>query len=328
MKELQALLPYLRRYRVPIAAGLAAVFVANAFSLAAPYFIKQGIDALARPDVSHGLMLRYAGLVVLTAVLGGVGRYWMRELLNGVSRRVEFDLANDFFRHLLKLDAGFYAATPTGDIMSRATNDISAVRMVAGPAYMYLINTLVGTVFSLTLMVWIDPWLTLWSMIPMLALPPVTLAFGQLIHQRFTKIQEQYSAMATMAQENLAGVRIVKAYGREEQQVGRFRELSRQYLQLNMHLARVSGLFHPLLGLLSGFAMVVALLIGGRAVMRGAISTGDFVAFMLYLGMLSWPMIALGWVVNLYQRGAASMGRINRIMALEPVIRDPDAPRS
>ncbi|MBW3629649.1 MAG: ABC transporter ATP-binding protein/permease [Gemmatimonadetes bacterium] len=328
MKELQALLPYLRRYRVSIAAGLAAVFVANAFSLAAPYFIKQGIDALARPDVSPGLMLRYAGLVVLTAVLGGIGRYWMRELLNGVSRRVEFDLANDFFRHLLKLDAGFYAATPTGDIMSRATNDISAVRMVAGPAYMYLVNTLVGTVFSLTLMVWIDPWLTLWSMIPMLALPPVTLAFGQLIHQRFTKIQEQYSAMSTMAQENLAGVRIVKAYGREAQQAGRFRDLSHQYLQLNMHLARVSGLFHPLLALLSGFAMVVALLIGGRAVMRGAISTGEFVAFMLYLGMLSWPMIALGWVVNLYQRGAASMGRINRIMALDPVIRDPAAPRS
>jgi ATP-binding cassette, subfamily B, multidrug efflux pump len=271
VKELQALLPYLRRYRVSIAVGLVMVVIANAFSLAAPYLIKRGIDALGRADAPPGLILRYAGLVVLTAVLGGIGRYGMREMLNGVSRRVEFDLANDFFRHLLRLDAGFYAATPTGDIMSRATNDISAVRMVAGPAYMYLVNTLVGTVFSLTLMVWIDPWLTLWSMIPMLALPPVTLGFGTLIHQRFEKIQAQYSALATMAQENLAGVRIVKAYGREGQQTARFRDLSGEYLGLNMHLARVSGLFHPLLGLLSGFAMIVALLIGGRAVMRGAI---------------------------------------------------------
>jgi ATP-binding cassette subfamily B protein len=258
--------------------GLVMVVVANAFSLAAPYYVKQGIDALARPDVTRGLIVRYAGLVVLTAVLGGIGRYGMRELLNGVSRRVEFDLANDFFRHLLRLDAGFYGRTPTGDIMSRATNDISAVRMVAGPAYMYLINTLVGTVFSLTLMVWIDPWLTLWSMIPMLALPPATVAFGDLIHQRFEKIQEQYSRLSTMAQENLSGVRIVKAYGREGQQSERFRDLSAEYLRLNVHLARVSGLFHPLLGLLSGFAMLVALLIGGRGVIRGEISTGDFVA--------------------------------------------------
>jgi ATP-binding cassette subfamily B protein len=176
-------------------------------------------------------------------------------------------------------------------------------------------------------MVWIDPWLTLYAMVPMLALPPVTIAFGELIHQRFEKIQAQFSTVSTMAQENLAGMRIVKAYGREEQQTHRFRDLSKEYLDLNMHLARVSGLFHPLLGLLSGFAMVVALLVGGRAVMRGQITIGDFVAFTLYLGMLSWPMIALGWVVNLYQRGAASMGRINRIMALEPVIRDPASPR-
>jgi ATP-binding cassette subfamily B multidrug efflux pump len=327
VKELLALWPYLRRYRAAIGSGLLAVVIANAFSLAAPYLIKQAIDAFARPGVSPALVLHYAWLVVLTALLGGVGRYWMREALNSVSRRVEFDLANDFFRHLMRLDVGFYAATSTGDIMSRATNDISAVRMVAGPAYMYLVNTLVGTIFSLTLMVWIDPWLTLMSMIPMLALPPVTIAFGSLIHQRFEKIQEQFSTVSTMAQENLAGMRIVKAYGREQQQTGRFHDLSKEYLDLNMHLARVSGLFHPLLGLLSGFAMVVALLVGGRAVMRGQITIGDFVAFTLYLGMLSWPMIALGWVVNLYQRGAASMGRINRIMALRPAIRDPEQPR-
>ena len=327
VRELLALLPYLRRYRAAIALGLVMVVVANAFTLAAPYLIERGVDALLRPDASSDVIVRYSVLVVLTALLGGAARYAMREYLNGVSRRVEFDLANDFFRHLLRLDAAFYAATPTGDIMSRATNDISAVRMVAGPAYMYLVNTLVGTVFSLTLMTWIDPWLTLVCMIPMLALPPVTLAFGELIHQRFEKIQEQFSRLSTMAHENLAGVRIVKAYGREAQQTERFRELSDEYLGLNVHLARVSGLFHPTLGLLGGCAMVLALFVGGQAAMRGDISIGEFVAFSLYLGMLAWPMIALGWVVNLFQRGSASMGRLNRVFALQPAIRDADTAR-
>jgi ATP-binding cassette, subfamily B, multidrug efflux pump len=327
VKDLLTLLPYLRRYRVLIVWGLLSVVVANAFTLAAPYLIKQGVDALGRPGVTVRTVLGYAGWVVLTALLGGIARYWMRELLNGVSRRVEFDLANDFFGHLLRLDSSFFARTTTGDIMSRATNDISAIRMVAGPAYMYLVNTLVGTIFAITLMVWINPWLTFFSMIPMLALAPVPLLFGELIHRRFEKIQEQYATVSTMVQENLAGVRIVKAYSRERQQSERFSDLSGEYLRLNMQLARVSGVFHPLLGLLSGFAMVIALLIGGRAVMGGQMTVGDFVAFMLYLGMLSWPMIALGWVVNLFQRGAASMARINRIFAVQPAIADPTEPQ-
>lgn len=323
MKELRALLPYLQRYRVLIGWGLVLVVLANAFGLAGPYFIKQAIDALGRPGTTSATLLRYAALVVGTALLGGAARYGMRELLNGVSRKVEYDLRNDFFRQLLRLDAGFYGTTNTGEIMSRATNDIGAVRMVAGPAYMYLVNTVAMTAFALSLMIWIDPWLTLVSLVPLLALPPVTVGFGQLIHQRFERIQEQFGVLSTMAQENLAGARIVKAYGMEDDQGRRFRDLSREYLDRNMRLARVSGLFHPLLALLSGFAMVLALLVGGRAVMRGDITVGDFVAFILYLGMLSWPMIALGWVVSLFQRGAASMGRINRIMAMEPAVTDP-----
>lgn len=322
-KELRALLPYLRRYRASIAWGIVLVVVANVFALAVPYLIKEAIDALGRPGVTRRTILAYAGLILLTAVLGGAARYGMRELLNGISRRVEYDLRNDFFRHLLRLDAGFYGSTPTGEIMSRATNDIQAVRMVAGPAYMYLANTLAVAVFALSLMVWIDPWLTVVALVPMLALPPVTLGFGSLIHQRFQKIQEQFGVLSTMAQENLAGARIVKAYGQEARQSERFRALSEDYLDRNMALARVSGLFHPLLGLFAGLAMVSVLLVGGRAVMQGDITVGDFVAFTLYLGMLSWPMIALGWVVNLFQRGAASMGRINRVMALQPEVSDP-----
>ncbi|HET7274043.1 MAG TPA: ABC transporter ATP-binding protein [Longimicrobiaceae bacterium] len=326
MKELRALLPYLRRYRGGIAWGLVLVVLANVFTLIGPYLIKRGVDALGDPAVTQGVVLRYAGLVVLTAIFGGAARYGMRELLNGVSRKVEFDLRNDFFSHLLHLDAPFYGSMPTGEIMSRATNDIQAVRMVAGPAYMYLVNTVVISVLALSLMVWIDPWLTVMALIPMLALPPVTLGFGTLIHERFERIQEQFGDLSTMAQENLAGVRIVKAYGQEDPQAEHFRALSEDYLHRNLRLVRVSGLFHPLLGMLSGLAAVIVLLIGGRAVMLGDITIGDFVAFILYLGMLTWPMIALGWVVNLFQRGAASMGRINRIFATEAGVRSPTEP--
>ncbi len=326
VKELKALLPYLHRYRRGIGWGLVLVMLANVFTLMGPYLIKQGVDALADPGVTQEVVLKFAMLVVVTAILGGAARYGMRELLNGISRRVEFDLRNDFFSHLLKLDAPFYGSVPTGEIMSRATNDIQAVRMVAGPAYMYLVNTVVVSVLALSLMVWIDPFLTLMALIPMIALPPVTLGFGTLIHERFERIQEQFGDLSTMAQENLAGVRIVKAYGQEAAQTEQFRALSEDYLHRNLRLVRVSGLFHPLLALLSGLAAVSVLLIGGRAVMNGDITVGDFVAFILYLGMLTWPMIALGWVVNLFQRGAASMGRINRIMATEPIVATVDDP--
>src|SRR5690606_6592452 len=244
-------------------------------------------------------------------------RYGMRELLNSTSRRVEYDLGNDLFQHVVRLDAAYFARAPTGDLMSRLTNDLSAVRMAAGPAYMYLVNTFVGTAISLSFMVWISPRLTLLTMIPMLLLPPVTVGFGRIIHRRFERIQEQLARLSTLAQENLSGMRIVKAYVQEKDQTERFGALSEEYLRRNMGLAKVSGLFHPLLTLLSGLAIVLAFLFGGRAAMQGQISVGDFVAFSLYLGALTWPMIALGWVVNLFQRGAASTGRSTRVVARE-----------
>ncbi|MQA90660.1 MAG: ATP-binding cassette domain-containing protein [Gemmatimonas sp.] len=323
MKELLTLLPYLRRYRVRIAIGLFAVVLANAFSLAAPYLIKEAIDALEQQGATRDVIVRYVLLILGTAIVAGAARFTMRQILNGVSRWVEFDLRNRFFQQLLHLDAAFFGRMSTGEIMSRATNDIAAVRMVAGPAYMYLVNTFAVSLFALTLMIWIDPWLTLVSMIPMLALPPVTLGFGKLIHERFEAIQERFGTMSTMVQENLAGVRIVKAYGQEERHIDRFGKVATDYLERNLSLARVSGLFHPLLALFSGVAMASVLLVGGRSVIQGSMSVGDLVAFTLYLGMLTWPMIALGWVVNLFQRGAASMRRINEILNTHPAVTDP-----
>ena len=328
MRELWTVLPYFRPYRTPMFWGLVLVIVANAFSLANPYLLKLPIDALTAntgtdPDAIGRTVLTYALLIVGVALLGNAARYGMREILNGLSRRIEVDLRNDFLRHLLRLDAGFYNRTRTGDLMSLATNDTLAVRQAAGPAVMYSANTIVNFVLGLGVMIWISPSLTLAALVPMTLLPPIVLWFGRTIHNRFERIQEQFAALSTMVQENLTGVRIVRAYAQESAQAREFDGFNRGYLKRNMHLAYVSGAFHPVMGLLTGAAMVVVLWYGGRQVMTGAITTGDFVAFSYYLVLLGWPIIALGWVVNLFQRGAASMGRINRIMATEPAIAPP-----
>lgn len=328
MKALAALLPFLRRYRGLIAWGLVLVLVSTALTMAALEAVKHGVDALERAGAPGRGVFFWAAASVGLAVLAGAARYGMREILNGVSRKVELDLRDRLFARLLELDAGFYARHPTGEIMSRATSDIAAVRMVAGPAYMYLVNTVALTAFAVPRLFWIDPWMSTASLLPMLMLPPVTLFFGSIIHDRFEKIQEQMGVLSTMAQENLAGQRIVKAYGQEGYQAARFRELSAEYLHRNVALARTSGLFYPLLGLISGVAMAAALWTGGRAVMRGDVTTGDFVLFLLYLGYLTWPMIALGWVVNLFQRGAASMARVTAILHAEPAVRDAPGARA
>jgi len=324
MHQLRNLLPYMRPYRYGILAGLLLVVVSNAFGILTPHLIGIAIDALGAPGITGRRIAFYAGAIVVTALLAGAARYGMRELLNGISRRVETDLRQRFFEHLLRLDAAFYARNRTGDIMSRATNDTTNVRMAAGPAIMYLVNTIVMTAFSLALMIRISPFLTLISLIPFLLLPAVALGFGRLIHQRSEEIQDHLGQLSTLVQENLAGVRIVRAYTQETVQEAQFEELNSGYLEKNMALARVSALFTPLLTLLAGAGMVIVLWIGGKRAMTGAISLGDFVAFGFYLTMLTWPMISLGWVINLFQRGAASMGRIQAILDTEPTVVDPD----
>ena len=331
MRELRTVLPYFRPYRKPMFWGLVLVILANGFALANPYLLKLPIDALTAntgtdPDATRRTVLNYAILIVAIGLLGNAARYGMREILNSLSRRIEVDLRNDFLRHLLRLDAGFYNRTRTGDLMSLATNDTLAVRQAAGPAVMYSANTIVNFVLGLGVMIWISPSLTLAALAPMTILPPIVLWFGRAIHTRFERIQEQFGALSTMVQENLTGVRIVRAYAQEAAQSREFDGFNRGYLKRNMNLAYVSGAFHPVMGLLTGAAMAVVLWYGGRQVTTGAITTGDFVAFSYYLVLLGWPIIALGWVVNLFQRGAASMGRINRVFATDPAIASPTEP--
>lgn len=326
MGELRSVLPYFRPYRKGFALGLVCVLFANVFQVAGPWLLKLAIDGIGDPAVTRGHIAGLAGLIVLAALLGGAFRYGMRELLNGISRRMEADLRNDFFSHLLRLDPAFYGRVRTGDLMSHATNDTLAVRMAVGPAVMYTVNTAVTFALTLSLMLWMSPRLTMYAVLPLLALPPIMIRFGRVIHERFQRIQEQFSSLSTFVQENLTGVRIVRAYGQEADQARRFDAFNEDYRSRNMRLVISTGAFRPLLMLLAGISMVVVTWLGGLEVIAGRITVGDFVAFTFYLTLLVWPMIALGWVVNLYQRGAASMGRINRILDTEPRVSSPSDP--
>lgn len=326
MGELRTVLPYFRPYLKGFTLGLVCVLFANVFQVAGPWLLKLAIDGIGDPEVTRSRIAGLAGLIVLVAFVGGVFRYGMRELLNGISRRMEADIRDDFFRHLLRLDPAFYGRVRTGDLMSHATNDTLAVRMAVGPAVMYTVNTTVTFTLTLSLMLWMSPRLTMYAVLPLLALPPIMIKFGHIIHERFERIQEQFSALSTFVQENLTGVRIVRAYGQETDQARRFDAYNEDYRERNMRLVISTGAFRPLLMLIAGISMVLVTWLGGLEVIAGRITVGDFVAFTFYLTLLVWPMIALGWVVNLYQRGSASMGRINKILNTEPAVSTPPNP--
>ncbi len=260
------------------------------------------------------------GAIVVTALVGGALRFAMREWLNGLSRWVEYDLRNDLFAHLEALDASYYTRTRTGDTMARLTNDLGAVRMTAGPAIMYLTNTIFGGIFALYFMSRIDARLTLLALFPMLLLPLISVRLAKLIHVRFESVQEHFSSLTTHAQENLTGVRIVRAYRQEDSEIEHFGELNQEYLTRNMGLVRLWGIMQPLFSTLAGVGAVIVLGAGGLLALRGTITIGAFVAFGMYLTMLTWPLIALGWVINLFQRGDASMGRLLQILDERPRI--------
>lgn len=327
MRELRALVPYLRAHRKALGFGLALVVVSNLFTTIAPLFIERALDALTLG--APFATVRSAVLLLLgTAALGGVARYGMRDLLNSASRRVEYDLRNRLYAYIQELSAEFYDRYATGDVMARTTNDLLAVRMVAGPALMYLVDTLVRTLIVIPIMVSISPRLALVTLGPLLALPVAMLGFGAVIHRRSDAIQAQFSALTMHAHEVLSGVRIVRAYRQEAAELGHFGALNDEYARRNLALARAQGMFHPLLGFLGGLGAVALLYAGGRLVVAGDVTVGEFVAFGVYLATLAWPMIALGWVVSLVQRGAASMGRINEIFAHAPAVRSPAEPRA
>ena len=321
MRKLRHLLPYFRPYRLRMAGGVLSILASVVIGLATPLLVGGAVD-MFKIDPNVRTLLLYAGMLVLVAAARGVFTYLQRMILVTVSRDVEFDLRNDYFEHLERLPPRFYQEHATGDLMARATNDLQAVRMLCGPAIMYSSNTLFTGLGSLFFMFRIHGGLSLLALAPMPLVAVATKVFGERIHHFFERVQEQFSNLSGRVQENLAGLRVVRAYVREDHEEEKFRRINDEYVERNRRLIRWSAAFHPLLQLLVGFGFVAVLYYGGRLVVEGGITIGEFVTFNFFLVKLIWPMIAIGWVINLVQRGAASLGRIRNVLETEPSIRD------
>src|SRR6476660_1971541 len=324
---LRRLVPYYRPYPRLLVGGLVLIVISSAIGAVVPWLLRAGIDDL-RTGAPTSRIWTIGGGIVALALVGGGMRYWMRELLNGLSRYIEYDLRQALFVHLETLEGAYFGRMRTGDLMARLTNDLSAVRMAAGPAIMYLTNTIFGAAFALVFMLRIDVKLTLLALLPMVLLPVATIKLGGLIHRRFEAVQEHFSTLTTHVQENFSGVRVVRAYRQERAETARFGALNETYLERNMSLAKLYGAMNPMFGLLAGLSVVVVLGLGGQLVVNGTISVGAFVAFGFYVGILTWPLIALGWVINLFQRGAASMGRLLEVLDARAEVRSPESPRA
>jgi ATP-binding cassette subfamily B protein len=319
--QLRRLLPYLRRHQRGLALGIACLLATTALSAGGPWVLRYAIDDLTL-GITRAKLIGYAGLIVVLALVEGLFRYGMRMILIGISRDIEYELRNDVFAHLARLDASYYHKNRIGDIMSRATNDMSAVRMVLGPGIMYTANTVATFVASVFLMFRISPQLLGLSLAPLLLVSFLVRHFGRRIHDRFEKVQEQLASINAMVQENLAGARVVRAYAQEQAELARFEAANLEHLHRNRELIKMFGSLYPGIQLLMGSGVLLVVWLGGRMVVSGTITLGEFVAFGAYLAMLQWPMIALGWVVNLFERGDASMGRIGAILDAVPAIRD------
>jgi ATP-binding cassette, subfamily B, multidrug efflux pump len=318
--------PYLRRYKRGLAAGFGALVLKDLAAAGLPLLIKSGIDSLTHGGSLH-FLFTICGLLLLVSAVKGLFQYWMRVILIGISRDIEYDLRNDFFGHLIGLSSGFYSRTRTGDIMARATNDLNAVRMMLGPGLMYWAETMLTFVLAVIIMLRVDWPLTLIALAPAPLVTFVVIRFGRVIHARFERIQGMFSDISSRVQENLSGVRVIRAYVQEESELRQFETLNRQYILENLSLARTSSMFMPLLQALIGVTFLIVLWVGGYRLLSGHISLGSFVMFNTYMGMLVWPMIALGWVVNLMQRGTASLDRISQILDERPAIFAPSSPR-
>lgn len=312
---------YLRLYKPHLILGSISMVLANALLLITPYLIKLIIDDLEAGQGGSRVLTLVFYMVGLT-VLAGIFRFIIRRTIIWMSRHLEYHIRSALFTHLLKLNPGFYHQTRTGDVMARATNDLEAIRMLVGPGFMHLVNTVVSLVIAAGFMFYMSPRLTLYAFLPMIVFPWIVNKVGNLVHLKFIKIQEQFSRMTVAAQENLSGIRVIKAYQQEEAETRAFGEESEEYVRLNLGMARLQGLLFPLIRFLAAGINLIILGVGGYEVINGDMPLGTLVAFLTYVNALFWPMFAMGWVVSIYQRGTASLDRVNRILHTEPVISD------
>ncbi len=320
-KKLRPLVPYLKRYRSGLVWGGLCVLFNNGIWILFPQVLRRAVNDL-HSGVTRQKLLTYSLLIVAIALAKGIFQFLTRWVVIGISRDIEFDLRNDLFAHLERLSYSYYQRNRTGDIMARATNDLNAVRMLLGPAIMYSANTIVFTAGALGFMLAISPKLTLYAFLPLPIASIVIQYFGRRIHERFERIQAMFSDISARAQENFSGVRVIRAYVQEQAEIAAFETANREYIRRSLGLVRLMGMLWPTLELMLGAAVVIVLWLGGRQVLAGKMNVGDFVAFNTYMAQLMWPVIALGWVINIFQRGTASMVRIEEILSQRPEIAD------
>ena len=322
--RLRPLIPYLKRYWRGLVLGAMCVVLTNGIAVQYPRVIQHFIDDLGS-GVTRQKIATYALLVVGIFAVKGIFQFLTRFIVIGISRDVEFDLRNDLFAHLETLPHSYYQRNRTGDIMARATNDLSAVRNLLGPAVMYSANTIALTVFALFYMLKLSPKLTLFAFLPLPVASVIIQYFGRRIHERFERIQAMFSDISARAQENFSGARVIRAYVQEQAEIAAFETANREYIRRSLGLVRLMGMLWPTLELMLGAAVVIVLWLGGREVLQGKMSVGQFVAFLQYMAQLTWPVIALGWVISIFQRGTASLARINEILLAKPEIADEPA---
>src|SRR6202795_3147145 len=331
-KSMRPLLPYLKRYRWGFVLGALCIVLSNGAQAGLPRVIGNAAQSLSSGVTRHKLLIFTLEVLVL-AVVRGIFLFLTRWIVIGISRDIEFDLRNDLFAHLETLSYSYYQRMRTGDIMARVTNDLNAVRILLGPAIMYSANTFVYTAAALSFMMLISPKLTFYAFLPLPVASIVIQYFGRRIHERFERIQAMFSDISARAQENFSGARVIRAYVQEEAEIVAFESANQEYIRRSLGLVRLMGMLWPTLELMLGIAAVIVLWLGGRQVIQGRINVGDFVAFNTYMAQLTWPVIALGWVINIFQRGTASLVRINEIFLEKPEIADdrelsPVAPQS
>src|SRR5881394_1842653 len=321
LKNLRPLFPYLNKYRRGYIWGTLCVFLHNGIWVLFSLVIRRAVNELTQGVTIHKLWVS-ALLLLAVAATKGIFQFLTRWIVIGASREIEFDLRNELFRHLEGLSHSFYQRTRTGEIMAKATNDLNAVRMLLGPGFMYTANTIVFTALALTFMLRISHHLTFYAFLPLPVVSIVIQYFGRRIHERFERIQAMFSEISARAQENFSGVRIIRAYAQEEAEIASFETANREYIARSLTLVRLMGMLWPTLETMLGLAIVLVLWLGGREVLFGHISVGDFTEFNLFMVQLTWPVIALGWVINIFQRGTASLIRINEIMNEQPEIQN------
>lgn len=314
MKNLYTLKKYFIRYKKKLILGFIFIILSNIGTVYVPMLMKDSIDAL-QSNATNSLLLQYGLMIVGASLFAGIFRFMIRQTIIVVSREIEFDLRGDFWKHIQLLPMRYFQNTSTGNIMAHATNDINAVRMFIGPAVMYSIDTSVRLIMVLILMLSLNTSLTIYALLPLPLLSVLVYKVGKLIHSKFTVIQEKFAQLTTLAQENFSGIRVIKSYVREESEMKRYAEHSQDYLKKNMNLVKTQAVIMPLLFLITGLSIIIVIWLGGTKVINGELTLGEITAFIVYLGILIWPMIAFGWVINIIQQAEASMKRLNKILS-------------